>query len=126
MVATDYGVHASGWIAFNRDADLSGTLSMSKRFSNDVVTDIKEAKYLLDDSEQLAVPFRLNGKLGEAKPKPDADRLIALLARAVGHGAAGELLEGLLGGKSRRRATPGAADSEQRSLEKGLRQLFGR
>ena len=65
IIAADYGVHAAGWVGFDRAVDLSGTLAMSRRFSGDVIADIKEAKYVVDSNGQLSVPFRLRGTLGE-------------------------------------------------------------
>jgi uncharacterized protein YhdP len=121
VTATDYGVRASGWVDFTRNADIAGTLVMSKRFSTDVAADVKEVKYVLDDNGQLAVPFRLRGKLGHAKPKPDSDYLINMAARALGRGAAKDLLEKFLGGKDAKQKDGASQDS----LEKSLRNLFG-
>lgn len=125
IIATDYGVRATGWLGFDRQVDLSGTLAMSKRFSDDVVADLKEAKYLLDASGQLAVPFRLRGKIGEAKPKPDTQYLVRALTEALKHGLASDLLQKFLGGKDRKEPTP-AATPPANPLEQGLRRLFGR
>ena len=126
VIAADYGVRASGSIGFDRQADLAGRLLMSKAFSTDVAADVKEAKYLLDDNGQLAVPFRLRGKIGEAKPQPDSDYLIDALTRAVTHGGASDLLEKLFGGKQHSpKATPGG-EQPGKTLEQGLRDLLGR
>jgi AsmA-like protein len=125
IVATDYGVRATGWVGFDREADLAGTVLMSKQFSADVAADITEVKYLLDDNAQLAVPFRLRGKLGEAKPRPDADYLITLLSRALNRGAAKDLLQRFLGSKGTPQATPGAGQSGN-LIEQRLRDLLGR
>ncbi len=124
VVAEDFGVRAAGWFNLDRDVDMSGTLRMSRRFSDDVAADVKEARYFFDDG-QLAIPFQLRGKLGHAKPKPDTAYLTRLLERAVTRGAAGELLDKLLGNKARGKATPGAPPPSN-SLEQGLRKLFGR
>lgn len=125
VIATDYGMRASGWIGFDRQADLAGRLLMSKAFSTDVAADVKEAKYLLDDNGQLAVPFRLRGKIGEAKPQPDSDYLIDALTRAVTHGGADDLLQRLFGGKQHAsKATPGG-EQPGKTLEQGLRDLLG-
>src|SRR5207244_1052880 len=57
--AAEYEVVGRGWIGLDQRADLAGTLRMSKRFSDDVVADVKPAKYLCDDHAQLTVPFHL-------------------------------------------------------------------
>jgi len=123
VVATDYGVQGSGWVGFDRKADLAGRLFMSKRFSDDLVADVKEAKYALDENGQLMVPFRLRGRLGEAKPRPDSDYLIALLSRALERGAVKGLVDKLLGGP--KPPAPGETPAAN-PLEQGLRKLFGR
>jgi hypothetical protein len=125
IVATDYGARAAGWIDFEGETDLLGTLSMSKAFSRDVVADIREAKYLLDEGEQLAFPFRLRGKLGAAKPQPDTRYLLSRLAQGIVPGGVTGLLGKLLG------VTPGPAakpkpDEPGTPLEQKLRKLFGR
>jgi hypothetical protein len=96
---------------------------MSRQFSDDVVADVKEAKYLLDEHGQLAVPYRLRGKLGQAKPRPDSDYLIGLLTRAASRGAVKDLLNSLLG--SKHRGQPTAADPRNQ-VEQTLRELLGR
>ena len=123
IVAEDFGVRAAGWFDLDRNVDMTGTLRMSKRFSDDVAADVKEARYLFDDG-QLAIPFELRGKLGEAKPKPDTAHLTRLLERAAA-GSAGQLLDKLFGGKRGAESTPGAKQPSN-SLQRGLRELFGR
>jgi uncharacterized protein involved in outer membrane biogenesis len=120
IVATDYGVVGHGWVAFNRQADLAGTLRMSRRFSDDVVADLGAAKYLLDDTGQLALPFHLRGKLGEARPNLDNKDIMALVQRGAVRGGAKELLDKFFGAQPQ--ATPG---EPRNALEEGLRRLFG-
>lgn len=123
IVATDYAVQAHGWIGLDRHVDLSGTLVMSEQFSDDVIADVKVAKYLTNDHGQLAVPFRLRGRLGEAQPTPDATYLQAALQHAT-RGATQQLLENLLGRQGGALPTP--APGQRNPLEKGLRELLGR
>lgn len=129
ITATDYGVRTAGTIGFDRQADLSGTLAMSKAFSADVVSDVKEAKYLLDKGGQLAVPFRLRGRLGEAKPTVDSGYLVDVLSRSVSRGGVGTLLEKLLGSKAHNPQPPAGAQRQTpqpNPLEERLRNLLGR
>jgi uncharacterized protein involved in outer membrane biogenesis len=122
--ATDYGVRAAGWIGFDRELDLSGTLAMSKAFSRDVVADVKEARYLLDEQQQLAIPFRLRGRIGKARPRPDTAYLAARLSQAIAPGAVKDLVEKLLGSKPRQPTTPRPGKTEN-PIEQRLRELFG-
>jgi uncharacterized protein involved in outer membrane biogenesis len=121
IIATDYGVVGHGWVAFNRLADLAGTLRMSRRFSDDIVADVHAAKYLLDDGGQLALPFHLRGPLGEAKPNLDNDDIMTLVQRGAVRGGAKDLLDKFFGQQPQ--ATPGA---RKNLIEEGLRHLFGR
>jgi uncharacterized protein involved in outer membrane biogenesis len=125
ITADDYGVRMTGSITFDRVADLAGTLLMSPQFSADVAADVKEVKYLLTDSGQLAVGFRLRGRLGEAKPEPDSRQLAELLTRAAVRGGAAALVEKLLGSKRPAPQQP-APQPPADALEKGLRDLLGR
>ncbi|MBP1686875.1 MAG: exported protein of unknown function [Deltaproteobacteria bacterium] len=123
--ADDFAVRATGWIGFNQDADLLGVLTMSPAFSRDVVSDVKEARFLLDDHGQLAVPFRLRGRLGVAKPQPDTAYLVARLSQGIGSGSLKDLVGRLLG--PARDATPSQrSEGAAGSIERGLRNLFGR
>lgn len=125
IIATDYGVRATGWVNLQREIDLAGTLEMSKQFSDDVVSDVRAARYLFDDKAQLAVPFRLRGKLGEAKLRPDSEALIHRLSQAAAAGGAEDLLGSVLRGHPHGQATPGSDDLRNR-IERGLRDFFGR
>ena len=110
LAADDFAVRAAGWFNLDRAIDMTGSLMMSQRFSDDVVADVTAAKYIVDDNRQLAIPFRLRGKLGDAKPKPDEHALTEMLDRALSRGAATDLLNKLFGGKRQRR-TPHTNDA---------------
>ncbi|HVN84184.1 MAG TPA: AsmA family protein [Candidatus Binatia bacterium] len=122
LVAEDFTVRASGWFNVDRDIDVSGSLMMSKRFSDDIVADVTEAKYVVDDNGQLGVPFRLRGRIGEAKPKPDDDALAQMAERALSRGAATDLLNKFLGGRRRPDRTPSQSGD---TLQHKLKGLFG-
>jgi uncharacterized protein involved in outer membrane biogenesis len=123
--AADYDVRAAGWIGFNREMDLTGTLAMSKAFTRDVVADVKEAQYLVDDHEQLAIPFGLRGQIGKARPRPDTAYLVARLSQAIAPGAVKDLVEKFLGTKRQQPAAPKPGRAEN-PIEQQLRNLLGR
>jgi uncharacterized protein involved in outer membrane biogenesis len=125
LEATDYGVRAAGWIGFDREMDLTGTLAMSEAFSHDVVADVKGARYLLDEHQQLAIPFRLRGQIGRARPQPDTTYLVARLSQAIAPGAVKDLIEKFLGSKPRRPAAPKPGKAEN-PIEQRLQDLLGR
>lgn len=122
--ASDFGVRASGSISFSQEADLTGVLAMSQAFSSQVAGDVREAKYVLDDQGRLALPFRLRGKLGVAKPQPDTNALVARLGQRLASRGAKNLLMDLLEGAAQPAATPPAGQPPS-GIERGLRRLFG-
>jgi hypothetical protein len=123
VTAEDFGARATGSVDFDQRVDISGDVVIGRQLTADLTADVKELKYLTEDDGQLALPFRVRGTLGKAKPRPDSERITATLGRALGRGAAQDLLEGLLGGaKDKGSPTPGRSES----LERGLRELFGR
>jgi uncharacterized protein involved in outer membrane biogenesis len=124
--AEDFAVRGRGWFRFDRKLDIVGTLLMSRRFSDDVVADVKQAKYVVDQDGRLAIPFRLRGVLGEARPKPDERQLGQMLERAVKRGAASELLDRVFGKKARDDPRSGEAEGPADALERELRDLLGR
>jgi hypothetical protein len=90
-----------------------------------VVADVKEARYLLDEHQQLAIPFRLRGQIGKARPQPDTVYLVARLSQAIAPGAVKDLVEKFLGSKPRQPAAPEPGKAEN-PIEQRLRDLLGR
>jgi hypothetical protein len=122
ITADDFGAQAAGSVDFDRRADIAGEVVLGPQLTADLTHDVKELKYLTDASGQLSLPFRLRGTLGKAKPRPDSDQIKALIGRALGRGAAQQLLDGLLGGsKNKESSKPGGTEP----LEHRLRELFG-
>jgi len=123
--ADDFGVRATGWIGFNQEADLLGVLTMSRTFSRAVVSDIREVRFLLDDRGQIAIPFRLQGRLSDAKPQPDTGYLVTRLTQGIRSGSLKDLVGKLLGGKASG-TPPRNPEGSDSAIERGLRKLFGR
>ncbi len=125
LTGEDFGARAAGAITLTREVNLHGTLLMSKRFSDDVVADVKEVRYVVDDQGQLAIPFVLHGRLGQAKPKPDPAYIDQLIERALQRGAADKLVDKLFGSKHRGKPESSPPDAGG-VLERKLRDLIGR
>ncbi|MBI1815797.1 MAG: AsmA family protein [Deltaproteobacteria bacterium] len=125
LAGEDFGAHAAGTVALTREVNLHGMVLMSKRFSDDVVADVKEVRYVVDDQGQLAIPFVLRGQLGQAKPKPDPAYIDQLIERALQRGAADKLVDKLFGGKHHGKPESAPPDAGG-VLERKLRDLIGR
>jgi hypothetical protein len=129
LSARDYSVLGRGSFALSNELDFTATFVASRALTQDVLEDLKEAKYLTDGEGRLAIPFRLAGSLPKVKVRPDAE----FIARAIGRAAAERGIEkGLekLFGKKRREPTPAGQDTqktpEKDLLRRGLEGLFGR
>jgi len=102
--ARDYGMQARGWVAFDRRVDLDGQLRLSQPFSHELAADVKVLRLLLDDMGQVAVPFRMRGRLGDAVPEPDVGNLLEQTLRGLElDGSVGGLLDKIFGGKKDRK-----------------------
>lgn len=123
LAARDYAILGRGRYALENRVDLTATLVASRGLTDDVVADVKEAKYIANDEGRLEIPFRLTGSLPRVRPKPDSAFITRTLARA----AVGKGIEKLLGRKKSSGA-PGEKTPrpEQELLRKGLEGLFGR
>lgn len=124
LAARDYAVLGRGSFALENRLDFTATLVASKQLSDDVVADVKEAKYIENDDGRIEIPFRLSGSLPGVRPKPDGEFITRALARA----AVGKGIEKLFGGKRKETPRPGEPTPRPETdlLRKGLEGLFGR
>jgi len=117
LVTPDYGVYGEGWIGFDKTLKWDATLAMSSQFTQDLLKEHRNVRYMLDRQGRLSVPFRLEGSLPYVQTKPD----LQALAQAIQRGALQKGLDRALG-----------ADKDERKkarrdwIQKGLEQLFGK
>ena len=126
ILARDYAMLGKGTYSLDNDLDFTATLVASRELSDDVIADLREAKYLANPEGKIEIPFRLTGSLPHVKPKPDGD----FIARAMSRAVVGKGLEKIFGkDKSRPPGvgpTPDRKHPERELLKKGLEGLFGR
>jgi len=124
LAARDYAIRGRGAFALENRLDFTAALIASQRLTQDVVEDMKEAKYLTNEQGRLALPFRLTGPLPGAKVGLDT----AFIARAIGRGAVEKGIEKLLGGekKGEEKKEQESEDPRRDLLRKGLERLFRR
>lgn len=113
----DYSISAGGWIGFDKTMKWNATLIMSPQFTQDLLQEHRNARYLLDRQGRLAVPFRLEGMLPNIQAKPD----LSGLAEVIQKGLLRRGTERALGGEKEQK-TKGRKDW----IQKGLEQLFGK
>jgi hypothetical protein len=119
MRAQDFRTTASGWIGFDRHADLHGVLELSDALSADVVGDVKHAKIFANDAGRLALPFRYRGIVGQARPQLDGSALKPVFRRALRGGEVERLVDEVLGGRRKRTGggmAPPAPPPQRREL----------
>lgn len=83
MAAADWKAQGKGWFSFDRTLDFRALLIMSQQLSDDIVEDVKQAKYIVNEQGRLEIPFALSGTLPGVKPKPDVAYVGQLIQRAA-------------------------------------------
>jgi hypothetical protein len=126
LAARDYAMLGKGSYSLDNELDCNATLVASKALSDDVIADVREAKYIADAQGRIEIPFRLTGALPHVKPKPDTE----YIARALGRAVLGKGLDKLFGKEKPLppgvTPTPDLKHPERELLKKGLEGLFGR
>ena len=126
LAARDYAMLGKGTYSLDNELDFNATLVASKELSDDVIADVREAKYIADAQGRIEIPFRLTGALPHVKPKPDTE----FIARALGRAVVGKGLDKLFGKQKPLppgvTPTPDLKHPERELLKKGLEGLFGR
>jgi AsmA protein len=123
--APDYEIDGRGDVRLDNRLSFHAVLRASERLTEDIVDEVKVAKYLRSSDRQLEIPFRLKGSWPQVRPKPDEEALL----EALGRGALGKGLADLLGVKKKSDGkrvgeTPGPTTKDL--LRQGLDELFGR
>jgi uncharacterized protein involved in outer membrane biogenesis len=126
LAARDYAMLGKGTYSLDNELDFNATLVASKDLSDDVIADVREAKYIADAQGRIEIPFRLTGALPHVKPKPDTE----FIARALGRAVVGKGLDKIFGKEKHSppgvSPTPDLKHPERELLKKGLEGLFGR
>ncbi len=124
--ARDYAMLGKGTFALDNHLDFTASLVGSRDLSDDVISDVREAKYITNQDGKIEIPFRITGSLPNVKPKPDAAFITQALSRAV----VGKGLEKIFGKEKNLppgvTPTPDMKHPERELLKKGLEGLFGR
>ena len=123
--ARDYLILGTGSFFLDNRIDFAAALLLSKGLSTDLISEVKEIKYVADPSGRVKIPFEMRGPLPGAKPKPDTQYLGQALGRAVVEKG----LEGLFGGKKTApqgevESAPGSQPTGQDLMRKGLEDLL--
>jgi len=110
IAAADWRAQGKGWFSFDRTLDFRALLIMSQQLSDDIVEEVKQAKYIVNEQGRLEVPFALSGTLPGAKPKPDVEYVGELIKRAALRKGTEELQERVLDKFLPRRERPQVED----------------
>ncbi len=134
IAAADYFAQGNGWVDLDRKVDFKSVLTFSQAMSADISQSAREVNFLLNNQNQLEIPFTVTGRLPKVKVRPDANYLGRLVQRGLLGKAAGDL-PGRFSGK--KDPPPGEepqpAESKKRKkgspedlIRKGLEGLFKR
>jgi uncharacterized protein involved in outer membrane biogenesis len=136
--AKDYAIQGKGWVGFNKDINFSASLVMAQKFSEDIMGDMKEAKYITNEENRLEFPFRITGRVPQIKPMPDLALLKKKLQQALFRGGIEKLWEQLLPPEKEKESppkqetspsTPSTQPQEEKPediIQKTLEGIFGR
>jgi AsmA protein len=133
ITARDYSIRGEGVYELRNQLDFKATLFASRELSQDIIDDVKEAKYLAGPDGRIEIPFRARGALPSVKPMPDA----SIIQKAIGRAVVDKGLEKLFGKPKREDRPPPPYDPdapepaptkrlkpEQELLKRGLEGLF--
>jgi AsmA protein len=139
IVAADYTVHGSGWVDFDKRADLQAVLALSQRLSADLGRSAREVTYMFNNQNQVEVPFTVSGTLPKLKARPDAGYIGKMVQRGFLRRGTEELERRFFGkersapsGESAPQAAPSdqkrekKKDSTEEMIRRGLEQFFKR
>ncbi len=117
LATPDYSISGEGWTGFDKTMRWNATLVMSTQFTQDLLQEHKNARYMLDRQGRLAVPFRLEGTLPYVQAKPDLQGMAETIQRGL-------LQRGIdrAFGEKKEEQKKGKRDW----IQKGLEQLFGK
>jgi hypothetical protein len=126
ITARDYAMLGKGTYSLDNQLDFDASFVASRELSDDVVSDVRETKYLTNAQGKIEIPFRLTGALPRVKAKPDSQFIVNALSRAVMDKGLDKLF-----GKGKQpppgvTPTPDRKHPERDLLRKGLEGLFGR
>ena len=97
VLSTIFSLKGQGSLSFKGALTLDAQLVFNKAFSTGIAGKIKEAKYLLNENEELVIPLALTGIAPDIKVRPDMKTLAKL---GVTRGVADKASE-LLGDKGK-------------------------
>lgn len=83
LTAAEYTVQGEGWVGLDKRIDFSTHLILSQKFSEDIMDNIREAKYIADEENRLTFPFHISGKIPHIRSKPDIKFMEEKLGKAL-------------------------------------------
>ncbi|MCH7549844.1 MAG: AsmA-like C-terminal domain-containing protein, partial [Candidatus Krumholzibacteriota bacterium] len=102
--SSDFDISGHGWFSFDRRVDMKTTFTLSRRLTQDIISELPAAQYLVDSNGRIAIPLNISGLATKPAVTVDTDALSRRLEDAlVGQGAEElkDRLRGLLGGKKK-------------------------
>ena len=115
----EYSINAAGSIGLDKSMKWKATLVMSPQFTQELVQEHKNLRYLVDRQGRLSIPFRLEGKLPKVQAMPDLQGLAESFKKDfLGKGT--EPAEGQAPGKEKKKR-----DRRER-IQKQVEQFLGK
>jgi len=79
--SSDFDISGHGWFSFDRRVDMKTTFTLSRRLTQDIISELPAAQYLVDSNGRIAIPLNISGLATKPAVTVDTD---ALSRRFVG------------------------------------------
>ncbi len=99
LAAKDYRMKGAGKIGFDRSVAIASTLIASADLSQDLLGNVREAKYLLDSNGRFELPLVISGELPDVGVRPDTEYVSKKLSSALVSEGIDKGLDALFGSK---------------------------
>ncbi|MFQ5682153.1 MAG: AsmA family protein [Candidatus Binatia bacterium] len=83
IVTPEYSINGKGWVTFDKAVQWDARLAMSRVFTQDLIAEHRNVRYIADRQGRLTVPFRLTGTLPNVQAEPDLQGLTSAMSRGL-------------------------------------------
>jgi hypothetical protein len=83
LATADYNISAAGSVGLDKTMKWDAMLILSPQYTQELVQEYKNLRYMVDRRGRLAVPFRIEGKLPNIRAKPDLQRLAQQMQKGI-------------------------------------------
>jgi hypothetical protein len=117
LATADYNISADGSIGLDKTVKFNAVLVLSPQFTQELVQEYKNVRYLVDRRGRLALPFQVEGRLPRIQARPDLQKLGQQAQKDAG-------IKGTE--RAPEEAEKPAKKSRRERIQKGVERFFGK